>query len=143
MSANANTVVDLTGRTSGLLFAGMEPHSQMSTAGNDASNLSSAFDRSDFAIILRRQRVRSGGELKFTAFPSRFLNLTNDFEFAGWGTISKIKLSPEELSYGRDALTSYHSQQVLGLFEASALAANDILGGVFYTLPSVFAVAGV
>ncbi|KAL4061674.1 amino acid permease-domain-containing protein [Scleroderma citrinum] len=101
------------------------------------------FDKSNFAIILRRQRVRSGGEPKFTTSPSRFLNLTNDFEFAGWGTISKIALTPDEISHGNDALTSQRSQQVLGLFEASALAANDVLGGVFYTLPSVFAVSGV
>ncbi|KAG1787462.1 hypothetical protein EV424DRAFT_1466956 [Suillus variegatus] len=68
------------------------------------------------------------GKPKFTAVPSRFLNLTNDFEFAGWGSISH--------------LTSYQkiyirNSRFLGQFTASALAANDILGGVFYTLPSV------
>ncbi|KAI6026044.1 amino acid permease-domain-containing protein [Pisolithus marmoratus] len=83
------------------------------------------------------------GEPKFTAVPSRFLNLTNDFEFAGWGTISKVTLTPDDLSYGKDTWCNYQSQRVLGPFEASALAANDILGGVFYTLPSVFAMSGV
>ncbi|KAI6165303.1 amino acid permease-domain-containing protein [Pisolithus thermaeus] len=78
-----------------------------------------------------------------TAVPSQFLNLTNDFEFAGWGTISKVILTPGDLSHGKDTWCNYHNQQVLGRFEASALAANDILGGVFYTLPSVFAISGV
>ncbi|KAI6020058.1 amino acid permease-domain-containing protein [Pisolithus microcarpus] len=112
------------------------------SAGTTSTSLSTS-DESQFAIVLRRQRVRSGGEPKFTAVPSQFLNLTNDFEFAGWGTISKVILTPDDLSHGKDTWCNYHSQQVLGLFEASALAANDILGGVFYTLPSVFATSGV
>ncbi|KAI6002150.1 amino acid permease-domain-containing protein [Pisolithus albus] len=114
------------------------------TASADSTSTSlSTSDESQFAIVLRRQRVRSGGEPKFTAVPSQFLNLTNDFEFAGWGTISKVILTPDDLSHGKGTWCNYHSQQVLGLFEASALAANDILGGVFYALPSVFAISGV
>jgi hypothetical protein len=71
------------------------------------------------------------------------LNLTNDFESAGWGSISLLKLTPEDICQGALEQTSFRNQQVLGQFTASALAANDILGGIFYTLPSVVAVAGV
>ncbi|KAI6126789.1 amino acid permease-domain-containing protein [Pisolithus sp. B1] len=73
-----------------------------------------------------------------TAVPSQFLNLTNDFEFAGWGTISKVILTPDDLSHGKDTWCNYHSQQVLGRFEASALAANDILGGVVFAISGVY-----
>lgn len=118
-------------------------HAPLTANAGTTSTSLSASDESQFAIVLRRQRVRSGGEPKFTAVPSQFLNLTNDFEFAGWGTISKVILTPDDLSHGKDTWCNYHSQQVLGRFEASALAANDILGGVFYTLPSVFAISGV
>ena len=91
-----------------------------------------------FSIILRRQRTRTLGKPKFKAVPSRFLNLSDDFEFAGWGSIFRIALSREGLS-----LLELRKQRVLGQFSASALAANDILGGVFYTIPAVFAVSGV
>ncbi|OJA13239.1 hypothetical protein AZE42_12534 [Rhizopogon vesiculosus] len=102
-----------------------------------------SFHQSQYDIVLRRQRAHQEGKPKFTGVPSRFLNLTNDFEFAGWGSISRLKLAPEDISQGELKHNSFREQQVLGQFTASALAANDILGGVFYTLPSVVAVAGV
>lgn len=96
-----------------------------------------------FDVVFRRQRTRTSGEPKFKVVPSRFLNLSDDFEFAGWGSIFKIALSRDDLSHGDHALHDLWNQRVLGQFAASALAANDILGGVFYTLPSVFAISGV
>ena len=108
-----------------------------------ASALSSVSDQEQFDIVLRRQRTRTSGKPKFKAVPSRFLNLTDDFEFAGWGSIFKITLSQDDLSHGHNALLALQNQRVLGQFTASALAANDILGGVFYTIPNVFAISGV
>ncbi|KAG1737589.1 amino acid permease-domain-containing protein [Suillus paluster] len=112
---------------------------------NSGSLFSSSplFNQSQFDIVLRRQRAHKEGKPKFTAVPSRFLNLTNDFEFAGWGSISHLKLTPEDIGEGEAKQSFFQDQQVLGQFTASALAANDILGGIFYTLPSVIAVAGV
>ncbi|KAG1757388.1 amino acid permease-domain-containing protein [Suillus lakei] len=112
---------------------------------HSASLLSSppSLNQFQFDIVLRRQRSREQGKPKFTAVPSRFLNLTNDFEFAGWGSISHLTLAPEDICQGEVELGFFRKQQILGQFSASALAANDILGGVFYTLPSVVAVAGV
>ena len=100
-----------------------------------------SFASSQFDIILRRQRQRQG--LKLTNVPSRFLNLSHDFEFAGWGSVSRVKLSPEDYFKGEATVKSAREGRILGQWTASALAANDILGGVFYTLPAVFAVAGV
>jgi len=99
--------------------------------------------QSQYDIILRQQRAHQAGKPKLTAVPSRFLNLTNDFESAGWGSISLLKLTPEDICQGVLEQASFRDQQVLGQFTASALAANDILSGIFYTLPSVVAVAGV
>lgn len=104
---------------------------------------STSDDNLQFNVVLRRQRTRTSGEPKFKAVPSRFLNLSDDFEFAGWGSIFRIALSREDLTCGHDALLELRNQRVLGQFAASALAANDILGGVFYTIPNVFAISGV
>jgi hypothetical protein len=90
---------------------------------------------------LRRKRPRPG--LKINNVPSRFLNLSHDFEFAGWGSITYLKLTPEDIRCGEEMVRSIGEQKILGQFLASGLAGNDILGGVFYTLPAVVAVASV
>ena len=100
-----------------------------------------SFRESKFDIILRRQRPHPG--LKFTNVPSRFINLSNDFEFAGWGSLSRLALSSEDHERGQETLGVLKSHKILGVFLASALAGNDVLGGVFYTLPAVVAVASV
>lgn len=100
-----------------------------------------SFPESQFDIILRRQRPRPG--LKFTTVPSRFLNLSNDFEFAGWGSFSRIQLTQEERAHGEAKLKTISERRVLGQFTASGLSGNDILGGVFYTLPAAVAVCSV
>jgi hypothetical protein len=81
--------------------------------------------------------------LKVTDIPSRFLNLSDHFEFAGWGSVTHIKLKTEDLTKGGEMLQAIEHQKFMGQFVASALAGNDILGGVFYTLPAVFAVSSV
>ncbi|KAF9238909.1 amino acid permease-domain-containing protein [Melanogaster broomeanus] len=91
-------------------------------------------------IVIRPHTLEAA---QTTTFPSRFLNLSNDFEFAGWGSIFRIELSQDDLSHGNNTLRDLRRKQVLGQFGASALAANDILGGVFYTIPTVFAISGV
>jgi hypothetical protein len=81
--------------------------------------------------------------LKTTAVPSRFLNLTNEFEFAGWGTYQKFHLEPNELEIGAERVKSLRDAKILGQFTASALAGNAVLGSVFYALPAVVAEAKV
>ncbi|KAJ7629073.1 amino acid permease-domain-containing protein [Roridomyces roridus] len=113
-----------------------DPASYTHSPANPPSFLESQVD----GIILRRQRQRpqGGGGLKHSASPSsRFLNLSRDFEFAGWGSFSKMKLTVEEPA------EEPRAPKLLGQATASALAGNDVLGGVFYTLPAVLAVSGV
>jgi hypothetical protein len=71
------------------------------------------------------------------------LNLSNEFEFAGWGSVSCLNLQKEDYDQGQELVKRVEHSRVLGRFLASAIAGNDILGGVFYTLPAVFAVSGI
>lgn len=100
-----------------------------------------SFRESQFDIVLRRQRPRP--ILKFTNVPSRFINLSNDFEFAGWGSLSRMQLTSKDCEHGEEVLRFATGQKILGQFLASALAGNDVFGGVFYTLPAVVSVASV
>lgn len=111
------------------------------TAASSEQTNPPSFRESQFDIILRRKRPRPG--LKINNVPSRFLNLSHDFEFAGWGSITYLKLTPEDIRCGEEMVRSIGEQKILGQFLASGLAGNDILGGVFYTLPAVVAVASV
>jgi hypothetical protein len=88
-------------------------------------------------------RPPEGGGLKLTDLPSRFLNLSNHFEFAGWGSITRIKLDEDDRRRGEEILFNSGHEKNIGQFVASGLAGNDVLGGVFYTLPAVMTVAGV
>lgn len=105
-----------------------------------------SFTDSQFGIILRRQRQRpadnSGLKLS-AAYPSRFIHLSNTFEFAGWGSMSRMKLTSQALEEGAARLEAFRNGRVLGQFTASALAGNAVLGSVFYALPAVVAVGGV
>ncbi|KAJ6492057.1 amino acid permease-domain-containing protein [Mycena sanguinolenta] len=89
-------------------------------------------------------RPPDGGGLKNTlATPSRFLNLSGDFEFAGWGTLSKLQLSGEDHRKGEERLDRIRGAGLLGQFTGAALSGNAVLGSVFYALPAVVAVCGV
>ncbi|KAI5116511.1 hypothetical protein M0805_001866 [Coniferiporia weirii] len=97
-----------------------------------------------FDIILRRQRARpqQNGGLKFSASPSRFQLLSNDFEFSGWGSVSYLLLSSDDLQKGEITVKQDKGGPVLGPWTASAVAANEVFGSVFYAFPPVIAVAG-
>lgn len=81
--------------------------------------------------------------MKCTAVPSRFLNLPNTFEFAGWGTLSRIELERDDLTRGEEDVQAARRAACLGQFTASAIAGNAVLGSVFYALPAVALVSGV
>ncbi|KNZ79290.1 hypothetical protein J132_03765 [Termitomyces sp. J132] len=78
-----------------------------------------------------------------TALPSRFLHLSNDFEFAGWGSLMRMTLTEDDRKEGESRLQEIRRQSVLGQFTASALAGNAVLGSVFYALPAVVVVSSV
>ncbi|KAF7800165.1 hypothetical protein EIP86_011412 [Pleurotus ostreatoroseus] len=105
-----------------------------------------SFEHSQFDIILRhqRQRPRGGGGTKYTAVPSRFLHLSNVFEFSGWGTLQYLDLTTENASQAREQEEKISTKaDSLGQFTASALAGNAVLGSVFYALPAVVAASSI
>ncbi|KAJ3877659.1 AAAP amino acid permease [Lentinula edodes] len=104
-----------------------------------------SFDESQFDVILRRQRVRPplGPSRKSTTIPSRFLNLSNEFEFAGWGSFINLRLEASDYEAGEARIKMNDGMKILGQFTASALAGNAVLGSVFYALPAVVGVASV
>ncbi|KAJ7510645.1 amino acid permease-domain-containing protein [Mycena galericulata] len=104
------------------------------------------FHESQFAIVLRKQRTRplDGGGLKHSlAISSRFLNLSSDFEFAGWGSIVRLKLTADDHAVGEECLQRVGRVRLLGQLTGTALPGNAVLGGVFFALPAVVAVCGV
>ncbi|KIY66346.1 hypothetical protein CYLTODRAFT_423498 [Cylindrobasidium torrendii FP15055 ss-10] len=101
------------------------------------------FQESQFDVILRRQRRRGTDDMKRTTVPSRFLNLSNAFEFSGWGSTVKTKLDLAAEEAGRERVQRLKDQKILGQFTASALAGNAVLGSVFYALPAVVGVASI
>jgi hypothetical protein len=100
-----------------------------------------SFESSQFAVIYRRQRKPSN--LKITHTPSRFIHLSNAFEFAGWGEMKRVVLSEEDIAVGDSSMEFSKQQRVLGQFTASALAGNDVFGSVFYAFPAVVGQGGV
>ena len=118
---------------------------RFTVTGSCDPTLPPSFESAQYDIILRRQRQRprGGGGVKLTAMPSRFFHLSNAFEFSGWGTMSRLKLTSDEVAYGEETVKAFVDGGNLGQFTASALAANAVLGGVFYTIPAVVAASGI
>jgi hypothetical protein len=81
--------------------------------------------------------------IKVTATPSRYHNLSNDFEFAGWGTIKRLEPTKEQIRIGDGIVQADRSTSLPGPWVASAVAANEVFGSVFYAFPAVVIVAGV
>ncbi len=104
-----------------------------------------SFAESQFDVILRRQRVRfrKHNGLKVTTTPSRFVHICDHSEFAGWGSVSYLDLTPEDISSGEAICKADTEAPIIGPWTASAVAANDVCGSVFYAFPAVVAVAGV
>ncbi|THU77928.1 hypothetical protein K435DRAFT_973734 [Dendrothele bispora CBS 962.96] len=135
-----NWIAVMPPRNSALEPPKLAEQSERTGSGNPPS-----FSQSQFDVILRRQRVRpsNGFALKQTNVPSRFLNLSNDIEFSGWGSFVRIQLSEEDYEAGQKTVRAREDEKVLGQFTASALAGNAVLGSVFYALPAVVGVASI
>ena len=64
------------------------------------------------------------------------------WEFAGWGSMSLLELSPKLYQDARQAMDA-RPKRDLGALRAAAIAGNAITGSVFYSLPAVLSAAGV
>ncbi|KAF7291283.1 AAAP amino acid permease [Mycena indigotica] len=123
----------------------IEPTARDSAPSTAHAEAPPSFTESRFDVILRRQRQRPpNGGLKQPLVPSsRFLNLSPTFEFAGWGSSTRLKLSTEDHATGEARLQDIRRGRVLGQWLGSAIPGNAVLGSVFYALPAVVVVSGV
>jgi amino acid transporter len=69
----------------------------------------------------------------------------NSYEFAGWGEMSMLEVTPGEMAAARKRVEErvVKPSSLLGQFRATAIAGNAVTGSIFYALPSIFAVAGI
>ncbi|KAJ7591514.1 amino acid permease-domain-containing protein [Mycena floridula] len=98
-----------------------------------------SFAQSEFETIIRRQKTTHA--LKIVNIPSRFPNLDNDWEFAGWGSMRYLELHRSDLQKA-EAIMS-RKPKLIDQFRASSIAGNGVLGSVFYAFPQVAAVSSV
>lgn len=91
---------------------------------------------SSSGLHLKVGRNRSG--------PNRACPL-NSYEFAGWGEMSMLEVTPSEMTAARRRVEErvVKPSSLLGQFRATAIAGNAVTGSIFYALPSIFAVAGI
>ncbi|KAF9453356.1 AAAP amino acid permease [Macrolepiota fuliginosa MF-IS2] len=101
------------------------------------------FESIQYDIICRRQIKPKPNSLKSTFAPSRFIHLPDAFEFAGWGSLTRLSLTDDDSKAGGLTMSAMKKNKVLGQWTASALAGNAVLGSVFYALPAVVAVGGI
>jgi hypothetical protein len=97
-------------------------------------------------VVLRHQSSSDpswNSDIKLTTSPSRYHNLSNDFEFARWGTIKRLEPTKEQIRIGDEIVQADRSTSLPGPWVASAVAANEVFGSVFYAFPAVVIVAGV
>ncbi len=111
----------------------------------DPSPLPPSFESAQFDTVLRRhhQRQKQASGTKTTTVPSRYLNLSHTFEFAGWGTLIRTDIAASEVSKGEADVKVSQTQKTLGQYTASSVAGAAVLGSIFYTLPVVFVVSSV
>ncbi|PWN48311.1 hypothetical protein IE53DRAFT_319658 [Violaceomyces palustris] len=65
------------------------------------------------------------------------------WEFAGWGSISLLELTPTDTKPLTDGVESVIKPPTLGQWKASAIAGNAVTGSIFYAIPAVVAVSSV
>lgn len=107
---------------------------------DDSSVHPPSFAQSEFETIVRRQKTNPHG-LKIVNIPSRYPTLDNDWEFAGWGSMSYLELSQNDMEAAREELKQV--SKTLDPLRVSSIAANAVVGSVFYSFPAVAAASGV
>ncbi|CAG8436588.1 9368_t:CDS:2 [Diversispora eburnea] len=78
-----------------------------------------------------------GENVKTTSTPSRTPNLSNSWEFAGWGATYYIDLPIIESEDGHP-----QTKSLLGQWRATSISGNDLVASVLYTIGLCIVVAG-
>ncbi|KAJ1305829.1 hypothetical protein OPQ81_010556 [Rhizoctonia solani] len=109
--------------------------------GEVESQLLPPFVEAEFETAARRQRTGLDQDLKFTYIPSRFPHIGNEWEISGWGSVSYIELTANQLHEAHVRINQPERQ--MGQFRSSSLSGNGIVGSAFYTFPAMAAVASI
>ncbi|KAL8293338.1 hypothetical protein RQP46_000039 [Phenoliferia psychrophenolica] len=128
--------------------------------GGTRAGYAPSYAESQFDTIVRRQRIRPQGALKFpqkggfdlARIPSENEEkhppprLEREFEFAGWGSMTYLEVEGSELQ-AADARRRERERKVgtgqMGLVMGTAVAGVAVAGSPYYAFPAVVAVAGV
>ncbi|CAO3586231.1 unnamed protein product [Absidia cylindrospora] len=100
-----------------------------------------SFAESEFQHIRYRQIDRvNPSMLKYSSTPSRYPNLSNDWEFAGWGNTYYVELEDHRAEYSEQR--SAHLGSLLGAFRATSISGNDLVASVLYSVGPCIVQAG-
>ncbi|PHZ08872.1 uncharacterized protein RHIMIDRAFT_241093 [Rhizopus microsporus ATCC 52813] len=108
---------------------------KISNTENDQNTLlhpPPSFAESEFYQIKMRQlKKRRGYALKGTNIPSRYPNLSNLWEFAGWGSTYYVEIEPSDIEqYEKESKT----KTAIGQWRATSIAGNDLIASVLYSI---------
>ncbi|KAI8384770.1 amino acid permease-domain-containing protein [Radiomyces spectabilis] len=91
-----------------------------------------SFAESEFHHIQRRQVNRHRSNLlKWSSVPSRYPNLSNAWEFAGWGSTYYMDLEQSDLDRYED---TQKQKTLIGTWRATSIAGNDLIASVLYSI---------
>ncbi|KAL0094978.1 amino acid permease-domain-containing protein [Phycomyces blakesleeanus] len=97
-----------------------------------AERLPPSFAESEFHHIQRRQvNTARGTLLKWSEVPSRYPNLSNAWEFAGWGSTYYMELEPSDIDQFH---TTRDKRTLIGQWRATSIAGNDLIASVLYSI---------
>ncbi|CAO3664430.1 unnamed protein product [Umbelopsis ramanniana] len=96
-----------------------------------------SFAESEFQTIQRRQVKRLGSNLlKWSETPSRYPTLSNEWEFAGWGSTYYMELEQSDINVQRE------EKKLIGQWRATSISGNDLIASVLYSLGPCMVQAG-
>ncbi|KAI9280283.1 amino acid permease-domain-containing protein [Umbelopsis sp. AD052] len=96
-----------------------------------------SFAESEFQTIQRRQVKRLGTNLlKWSETPSRYPTLSNEWEFAGWGSTYYMELEQSDINVQRE------DKKLIGQWRATSISGNDLIASVLYSLGPCMVQAG-
>ncbi|KAG2196742.1 hypothetical protein INT47_009633, partial [Mucor saturninus] len=99
-----------------------------------------SFAESEFHQIQKIQmKSKRGNLLKWSNVPSRYPNLSNAWEFAGWGSTYYVELENSDIDHYTEELKK---KPLIGQWRATSIAGNDLIASVLYSIGPCVAQAG-
>ncbi|CEP18733.1 hypothetical protein [Parasitella parasitica] len=90
-----------------------------------------SFAESEFHQIQKTQNTRQQNLLKWSSVPSRYPNLSNAWEFAGWGSTYYLEIEQSDLDLYQQEVAK---KPTIGQWRATSIAGNDLIASVLYSV---------